>query len=1460
MTRSGRYGVLAIVLGMSACLDRCGDKKTGEQGAAASGGGNAAGESLILAARRDGAFLPPELADPRYADESTLSMGPFQLAPMDFAQAPGEAEPNNTQATATRVGQTLAVKGMIAAGDYDYYAFETTGDPQLYAIEAVGRSVGNLVYEAAGNEVSAHGRQVDSSTMVIPNLYLAAGRHSIVVRPSYVAGPYTLRAVALGKPDLRMEREPNDAPQYAHPLRPGIPRAGFLLDRADNDYYSFALREPARVLLQVTSPPDIALMVNVSRTSGPSHTITSRSKGESVRMEVMLPPGEYLTMVRGNDSGSRAPYKIRLEILDPFAPPPDREPNNGFNEASPLPADLVLRGSVGEYGDTDWYRIPILSRETSMRIQVLGMTGGMNPRSSILVTDRTGDRAKNLNWAMNDSSWEMLLPANAPLFIQLYGRGDYQLRFTFNPGLPPIAGKAPFTISLPPGPHLVEAFSTMAQRQQFPVTVANPGAQRIDVTLDGAVSHGAWKVALARRTVTVEPGKQVQVPLQLDLPPDAPAGEAIQVAVRASSAAGTASAITKVYPLCGATAANAHVHDPLPATMLGGLNLAAASLGARPVTDAGKLSREQMLYDGMTPSDRSWSGDRTAADPELLLTIALAGDRPAMISGVTLYPGNSGPDEQVDQFDVLVSEDGQTYRQVMAGRFRATLVEQGFAFAEPVRARFAQLRVRSNHGGSSKGRSTLGEWKVIGAPGEHPFPTAAVNLASPALGGHVVWSQPLFAAGDAVLTEAADGAPMRLDPGNPNDWVVGFRHNRAAQISRLEWVQPAVSPGLAKTLSVVEVSVSTESPVGPWTAVGSWKIASALGSTTPLELTHPTWARFVRFSTTEPQKAVEYWSLAESIRIFERATDATYRSVLGEWGHYAQPAIYERMVVAPAVASVEEVTGNARRDDAKKIDAGRTYRGRVVVGEDEDWYRIDVPRDHNRLRVNVAGDPVLRAVASLQDESGKSVPFEATPEPGGITRVEAIVPGGETYFLKLVEPPRSIAVVWDNSSSIRNFTTTIYRALSRFSEAVQPRREFLNLLPLQLVNPKFLMSSWSDQPYAIQGAVQNYNRMDASSNAELGLLAATEALEQRQGSKAILLITDANSDGYPKTSELWAALSRAAVRVFAVELQLGNLVDKQQQLMEDWASASDGHYSTFTNNQDVDVAFERTSCYLRRPARFTLTAETRFEELPAPGVLEVVLAQEAVAENAVEIILDASGSMLQRMGNSRRMDVARSTLVELVEKTLPAGTPFAFRAFGTRMANCESDLLQNLQPLDRARVGAMVRKLNATNMAKTPIGASLRMVAEDLKGVKGRKTVVLLTDGEETCGGDPAAAIQYLKQQGLDVGVNIVGFAVDDSTLKVSFERWAELGGGRFFDAKNGQELSKALTDAMRPKFQVTDATGSVVAEGTAGGAAVELPVGTYTVRVLTSPVRTFQRVQITSKARQRIEVKRAGG
>jgi secreted protein with Ig-like and vWFA domain len=144
------------------------------------------------------------------------------------------------------------------------------------------------------------------------------------------------------------------------------------------------------------------------------------------------------------------------------------------------------------------------------------------------------------------------------------------------------------------------------------------------------------------------------------------------------------------------------------------------------------------------------------------------------------------------------------------------------------------------------------------------------------------------------------------------------------------------------------------------------------------------------------------------------------------------------------------------------------------------------------------------------------------------------------------------------------------------------------------------------------------------------------------------------------------------------------------------------------------------------------------------------------------------------------------------------------------------------------------------NDVRTPIGASLTAVAGDLGTAPGPKIVVLVTDGEETCGGDPAAAIAALNASGIDVRVNIVGFALDDEALKAQFEQWAELGNGQYIDAGNQAELTAAVAAAVQPTYDVVAADGTLVASGQAGGEPVSVPAGPYTVVVHSTPERRF--------------------
>ncbi|HWM26856.1 MAG TPA: hypothetical protein VNQ14_00255, partial [Woeseiaceae bacterium] len=140
--------------------------------------------------------------------------------------------------------------------------------------------------------------------------------------------------------------------------------------------------------------------------------------------------------------------------------------------------------------------------------------------------------------------------------------------------------------------------------------------------------------------------------------------------------------------------------------------------------------------------------------------------------------------------------------------------------------------------------------------------------------------------------------------------------------------------------------------------------------------------------------------------------------------------------------------------------------------------------------------------------------------------------------------------------------------------------------------------------------------------------------------------------------------------------------------------------------------------------------------------------------------------------------------------------------------------------------------IEAMNLARTPIADSLRLVAEDSAGRSGALLIVLVTDGEETCDGDPAAVIRELAAKRTDVRVNIVGFAIDELMLQETFAEWARLGNGKYFNASDGAELAASLRQSVEVPYSVVDAAGDVVATGTVNGPKVSLDAGTYRVVV----------------------------
>ena len=93
---------------------------------------------------------------------------------------------------------------------------------------------------------------------------------------------------------------------------------------------------------------------------------------------------------------------------------------------------------------------------------------------------------------------------------------------------------------------------------------------------------------------------------------------------------------------------------------------------------------------------------------------------------------------------------------------------------------------------------------------------------------------------------------------------------------------------------------------------------------------------------------------------------------------------------------------------------------------------------------------------------------------------------------------------------------------------------------------------------------------------------------------------------------------------------------------------------------------------------------------------------------------------------------------------------------------------------------------------------------------------------------------RFLFNSGIDVRVNIVGLAIDELMLRETFQHWARLGHGQYLDAQNAEELLSGLVQAIDQPYEVRDASGAVVANGTINGPAIELLEGTYTVHTAT--------------------------
>jgi Mg-chelatase subunit ChlD len=264
--------------------------------------------------------------------------------------------------------------------------------------------------------------------------------------------------------------------------------------------------------------------------------------------------------------------------------------------------------------------------------------------------------------------------------------------------------------------------------------------------------------------------------------------------------------------------------------------------------------------------------------------------------------------------------------------------------------------------------------------------------------------------------------------------------------------------------------------------------------------------------------------------------------------------------------------------------------------------------------------------------------------------------------------------------------------------------------------------------------------------------------------------------------------------------------------------------------------------------------------LAAAATLPMNAVQAADSAGKVLFILDASGSMWSKVEGQEKITIAKQVMTDLLRQ-LPDGIEAGLEVYGHRSKGACGDIEIMSAPA-RGNREAMIGEISSISpKGMTPITGSLRVAAEALKGTEEQASIVLVSDGKETCEADPCAAVRSIRAQGINLRIHVVGFDVNDEERK-QLQCIAAAGGGKYFSADTAGQLATALSEvrqavttapaetATKKKtikialtatvtskngvgtlFIIDPQSGSTLTSMNGDGGSLELPAGTYGLR-----------------------------
>lgn len=176
------------------------------------------------------------------------------------------------------------------------------------------------------------------------------------------------------------------------------------------------------------------------------------------------------------------------------------------------------------------------------------------------------------------------------------------------------------------------------------------------------------------------------------------------------------------------------------------------------------------------------------------------------------------------------------------------------------------------------------------------------------------------------------------------------------------------------------------------------------------------------------------------------------------------------------------------------------------------------------------------------------------------------------------------------------------------------------------------------------------------------------------------------------------------------------------------------------------------------------------------------------------LVMDGSGSMWGQVDGVAKITIAQEVVGNLLSD-FPAEQGLGLTVYGHRERGECTDIETVVAPATgtAARITTAVYAIKP--LGKTPMTDAVIAAAQALRYTEEKATVILVSDGVETCNPDPCAAARLLEEAGIDFTAHVIGFDIgSDAEALAQMQCIADETGGQFLTADTADQLTAALT------------------------------------------------------------------